>query len=128
MRNIDQFESGPVEVGDSPTVLAERVLSGLLELANIEVANAAGGAALNSFAVQLKDHPGGEWYDFLEDGDFEVANDNILFCSTTTPHDLAAGAAAHVHIRVNAAHAIRLVASTASGTADVTARVTLGAK
>jgi hypothetical protein len=91
---------------------------------NIEVSNVGvnpNNAALNHFKVQLRDHVSGDWYDYLTDSDFQsLVNPNVLFCTTVIPQTLAAGAQAHMHIRINGAASVRLQASVASGTGTIT--------
>lgn len=121
----DQVAGSAVTVGTDYTELMQRDFGGMAAMANIEVHNAAGGSALSGFKVQLKAHPEGEWYDYLEGADFDsTTNTNMLFATSTGPHELGADARAQCIIRITAAHAVRLLAKVASSTATVTARMT----
>ena len=96
---------------------------------NIEVEVAGGGDALDGFAIQLKDHSQGEWYDYLVSssagsGDFDSTLSNLPFATDTGPHEVAAGNRAHAIARVHAAHACRFRAKS-SGSSDVTVRGSL---
>ena len=91
---------------------------------NVEVKNVGvnpNNASLNHFKVQLQDHVSGDWYDYLSDTDFQsLVNPNVLFCTTVIPQTLAAGAQAHVQVRINAAASVRIQASVAAGTGTIT--------
>ena len=91
---------------------------------NVEVKNVGvnpNNASLNHFKVQLQDHVSGDWYDYLSDTDFQsLVNPNVLFCTTVIPQTLAAGAQAHVHVRINAAASVRIQASVVAGTGTIT--------
>jgi hypothetical protein len=113
-----------VVVGTSLTKLIEKKVgvhswTGL----NIEVENIAGGSALNSFVIKVQDHPGGEFYNFLGDTDFDRDDlINMRYSTATGPHELPAGQKAHVHVLINSAHAFQLWAKVAAGTASVKVR------
>jgi hypothetical protein len=120
------IEAEEVTVGDTDTVLLAEVCEGRFLYATLEVENAVGGQALSGFTVQIKDHPAGEFYTFLTGADFDsTVISNMLYASTTGPHELGADAKAHTHIRLNGAYAFRLLAKTASGTATVSLRGTI---
>jgi len=114
-----------VSVGTSATVILTLTPAGLFSAMVVEIASAAGSAAsLNSFSVQRKDHAGGEWYDYLT----TWASPYPLGLSyvSATPATLAADATVHLHIDIGSAYGIRLRATVAADTADITAVGLLG--
>ena len=100
-------------------------------LLHLEVENDAGSSnALDGFKIQLKDNPGGEWYDYLVSnsagsGDFESSLSNLLFVTDKGPHEIAAGETAHVIAKLHSAFAVRVQAKSA-GSSDVTIRGNIG--
>jgi hypothetical protein len=105
-------------------------LAGAEAVLNIEVENDGDSAnALDGFKLELQDHPGGEFYDYLVSssagsGDFGSSLSNLPFVTSTGPHEIGAGAKAHFTARVHAAHKARLKAKSA-GNSDVKARGTV---
>jgi len=109
------FEGEATTVTDSLTTVLElsnyRGYPGLLHL---EVEN-SGDSTLSQFRIELRDHPDGEWYTFLADGDF-LATDirNLLFSDGNLP-TLAPSDKGHCHVLTNAAQAVRVRAACTSG-------------
>ncbi len=116
--NATKFErSGSVGTGltDIGPILS---VGGISDLLNLQVKPV--GAALNAFSIMVQDHPQGEFVDYLSGTDFDAAgNSNMRWATTVGPHEIGDGAIAHVHARINAAHAIKFQASVAAGTATV---------
>ena len=91
------------------------------EIVNLEVVN-LGATAFSNLKIQLRDHPNGEWYDYLGASDFaSSSNFNMLF-STVGPDTLAGGAKGHICFRVNSADGWRVAAEVGSGTTTAQAR------
>lgn len=117
--------SSPVTVTPADTEIAVITLGGYYKTVSVQLSNAAGGATLTDFKVQLKAHPDAAWSDYLSGADWDSIDEpNMLSCSLTGPHELPAGQAADVAIRVNGAHAIRFSATVAALTAAVMLRGT----
>lgn len=92
---------------------------------NIEFENVGGGSAndVADFKLQLKDHPEGEWYDYLSDTDWDAVTLNaMLFATTTGPHEVTSGDVAHAHVDIHAAYGVKFVANCAQGE-DTTVRL-----
>jgi hypothetical protein len=106
-------------VGDSVTVF------GAADRIRLEIDN-TGAQALADFKMQLKDHPSGEWYDFLSGTDWASPGDDMNFASTGLI-SCAAGAKAHAQVRIGSAYAFRFQAKAAAATTTVTVRGTSGA-
>ena len=105
-----------VTVTDSYTTVLELKLGGGSSLVNFEVENMGGTNPTTGFKVQLQDNPGVAWYDYLSGTDFDSTDlSNMLFASAVGPHELPYGDIANVHIRVNAAYALRFRAVCGSG-------------
>lgn len=115
------FDAAEVTVGTSLTTL--HTIEGLREqrVWNIEVEN-TGAVATNGFTVLIKDHPNGEYYAFLDNVNFDTPNDNMIFSTTTGPHELGAGGKAHVIIHTRSAWGVRLQAKVAAGTTTIKVR------
>lgn len=110
-------------VGTSLADIGILPLRGKSEFLNFEVAPV--GATLAGFVLQLQDESSGEFYDYLADTDFDASgNSNMLFASTTGPHEVADGGKAHATVRTNGAYAAKFRARTTAGTAAVTVRTT----
>lgn len=116
------FTSEEVAVGDSTTVI--HTMPGGFKTINFEVAN-TGEDALAGFAIQLKDHPDGEWYSLLADADFASTAISIkLFSSTAGPQDLAGDGKAHVILNVGCPESVRFTAI--CGESDATTVIVRG--
>lgn len=99
----------------------------IVGLAQIEVYN-AGASALSDFQIEVRDHPSGEWYDYLAGSDFQssgIANLRFSGPVDATVDTLASLARAHLQVRFNGADAVRFVGSVASGSAAITILVNL---
>ena len=111
------------------TILSLKTNRGQAGDCNIEIDNVGGGGvALTALRIQLKDHPDGEWYTFLEDTDFASSSIwNLMFAGTSdgsAVYQLADTAQAYIHMRLNASFAMRVQAKTGStGTIDARANV-----
>jgi len=93
---------------------------------SVEVENEAGGASLDGFAIQLKDHPNGEWYDYISSdqagsGDFAGGIPNLPFAHTRSADDVASGSRGHFSALFHGAHAARFRAKS-SGTSSIKVR------
>ena len=106
------------------TVYTTEMMRGVPGLVNLQVKNSHASLAFTGLRIQLKDHPDGEWYTFLADTDFAATDlSNMLFAAAsgaTAVHLLAAADLANIHLRTNAAWAMRVqVKATAAGSAEV---------
>lgn len=91
--------------------------------ANLEIANAAGGATV-TIVIQARDHADGEWYTLLSGTDFANASDTMPFCSSAlAAGTLATDTKAHIHLNLRAAESLRIRATgSASPSSTVTVR------
>ena len=110
----------------------ENIVRGFGEVCCLEIDSAAGGVALSNFIVQLRDHPDGEYYDYLADTDFDnasIENLKVAFgatdATTPRPHRLATGDKSHIIFALHGANSVKFLASVASGSTDVTVRGTI---
>lgn len=127
-REIYHFEQLSAAIADDWTTATTIDLGrGQVGMANIEVDN-VGSTALTGFRIQLRDHKNGTWYTFLADTDFQDSSlANLLYCGTSDDsliQALTAAADGHVHMRLNAANAMRIQAKTAT-TGTLTVRATV---
>lgn len=91
------------------------------QLVNVEVEN-VGAQAFSDLRVQVKDHPGGEWYTLLSGSDFATV-DEINLRDATGANTLAGSSTkAHLNLFINGAWAMRLDAKVASSTTTAKAR------
>ena len=119
------FESADVVVAaaSNTTVHTETglVAGGVL---NMEVQNNHGSAvAFDVFILQLRDHPAGEFYDYIGTWTALIADKLLHF--TGNPAALAQNTKAHVIVNCHAAESFRIVASgnAATSTCKVLGRI-----
>ena len=123
------FETTGITVGTSWTTLQTIELNrGQAGLCNIEIANVHASVALTALIIELQDHPSGTWYTFLEDADFASSSIwSLIFAGTSDDsllYQLTKEEQAHIHLRLNAAYAMRIRAKTgSSGTVDIRGRI-----
>lgn len=79
------------------------------QIINMEVQN-NGANAFTDFRIRLKDHPDGEWYDYLLAADFASPNNSNMIFASVDPSTLAGGAKSHIIFRCNAAWAVNVQA------------------
>lgn len=104
--------------GGQYDVLCEATPAGERRTLLATVCNAAEGAAMVDFKVQLKSHEDAPWVDYLGAADFDAAG-NVDFASNAGPHELPPGATAMVRVDVAAAHAVRMSGKVGAGAAEV---------
>ena len=105
------------EVDTSWTTVGEVEVNQYVEGLSFEVNNAAGGQTLTDFRVRVKTDYYGGYVSFIGGTDFDsIANPNVLFCSTTGPHELTADSSALVRLRMQMrVYSIDFQAKVASG-------------
>lgn len=124
-RPVESATPAAVAVSSSYVSLLTIPTGGRARFLNVEVENTGDANSTTGFKVQLQDHPSGTWYDYLGGTDFDSDdNSNMLFATSTGPHELTHTTLAHMHVRINAAHAVRLQAVCASGDTTVAVKVT----
>jgi len=128
------FEYGPddaVSVGTSFTTVG--LQTGLdhgknsvaVEVENIDDGNTQ---SLSDFKMQLRDHPSGEWYDWISGASWtNGAISEIEFCTTQGPQDLPHTTLAHAHIRIPAVEGVRFQAKVAANTTNVKTKFSIDA-
>ena len=100
------------------TNVLEVVLEGKYDVLSFQVAATEHGT--DGFKVQVKPHSAGDYIDYLAGADFDSSVlANMLFASTTGPHQLAAGGSALVIVNVRGAYAVRFQASASADHAHV---------
>lgn len=106
------------EVTTDETVIGEFKLWGTSGRVNLEIQNTGGD--LSDFAIYLKDHEDGEFYEFLSGTDFDSTSlVSLQFATATGPHELSDGEKAHIIVDCGAAVRVQLRATSAS-TSQVT--------
>jgi len=124
-----RFESPAVTtVSTALTDIIElEVNGGPLEL-TFEVANAAGSATLNGFAVLVKTHEGGSWQTYVNSWASIGADYPVKWVTTTTPALVAASGTGAARIDMGPFRHIKLQASVAATSATVTVRGTVATR
>lgn len=93
---------------------------GVGQVCSFEVENQTGGSSLTDFKIWLKDHPNGEWYSYLAGTDFDsTTNRNMLFATSSGPHEVAANSKAHCHFFFNGAYGIKFSGTAVGGNVKV---------
>jgi hypothetical protein len=92
-----------------------------VEMLVCEVVNAdsTGSNATDKFTIQYQVVPGGSWFDWLTDTDFDsTAIDALKFCTTTGPQELTAATSASFKIDVRGFYAVKFLASANTAVVD----------
>jgi hypothetical protein len=112
-KNFAGVNDQPVTIAAPDTVLAEVRLDGKADELWVSVANKNPGAALSAFAAEVQVHAGDPtWDPYVADADFaNGGTENLPWCSTLTPHNLAAGSRSNFRLKVTGAHAVRFKGS-----------------
>ncbi len=124
---VQEFAGGDsVEVAAAGfTDVLEVVLEGKRDILTFQVAATENGT--DGFKVLVKSHASADYIDYLSDADFNsLVLANMLFASTTGPHELSAGGKALVVINVRGAYAVKFQASATADDAHVAIKGTAG--
>lgn len=117
---INQFAQTKT-IGTSDTILGPFLNYNAGWIANLDLANATGGSALNSCKIQTQASEGAPWRDYFGGSDWSSATDaRNIFTGTNKPPTLAAGSGTNANIIVCGVYSVRIVATVASGTAHLT--------
>lgn len=123
MAIINQFET-TVEVGTTDTEIGPFLNRGVGYIANLDFSNANGGQALTTCKIQTRATADSPWRDYFGGSDWASTTDSRkIFAGSTSPATLAAGAGTSANIIVCGVDSIRIIATTGSGTANLTVRL-----
>jgi len=120
------FETASITVANTDTELTEQIVDKRTPVQGmmlaIEVDN-TGATTFDSFKVQIRTHANGTYVDFLTDTDFDsITNSNMIFSTSTGPHEVVNGTKAHTIVRLPAVNAFKLFGKVAAGTTTAVVR------
>lgn len=116
-------ETRTATIGTSSADIGEPiVLNGLSALANFEVKPTGGD--LTAFVVQVQQHPGGSFIDFLSGTDFDTESNNMLWATDTGPQEIGDGNTAAAHVFLGAPYAVKFKATASAADTVVTIKST----
>ena len=111
-----EFESSFVVVDTSDTVIFALELGGGDVVCSIDVVSGTSEVGtLDDFVVQLRNHEDGDWYDYLDQQDYDNVNQpNMPFASQEGPHEVQSGNTAHLTFKANGVGSVRFQAKSVS--------------
>jgi len=98
------------------------------DLLSLDIEN-LGAETTDGFTIDVQLAPGGAWFSYLADGEFDVTTiANMRWATSTGPHELPGSAHAGTQVWLGAVHAVRFGASVAANTTDLKIRGQFGSR